>query len=365
MNKVILIILLFCLLLSFTPLQSQTARPAILYDIRSLGMGGVGVASAKGAYSYIYNPALLTQERFTLSIPGLEAEIGQKFLDLLDFVVDNQENFRKLNKSSMYVSHEEKAEIIKDLRAGGAEFDNIWHRGKISPAIGIVFKNFAFSVYNISQFAGKIDVGIIVPKVEVQAINDLVFSFGYGRQINEKLAMGVGLKLINRNESPIIKLQVEEMSDMNEIIDEGLEDMEEQKKGYGFDIGAIYSLTPKLQVAAMAQDILGDVEDIATPFNFKLGMQYLYNQDLVLAADIEDFFNRDGDKFVNKIYLGGEYRYSVFRMRLGFGQGYPSVGLGLDFRIVKLDYAYFTRELADSPGSRGESYHRVGLGLGW
>ncbi len=365
MKKELLKIVLFCLFCSQTVLQAQTARPAFLYDIRSLGMGGTGVASAQGAYSYIYNPALLTREGFILSIPGLEAEIGQKFMDLLDFVVDNRENFEKLNKSSLYVTHEEKAEIIKDLRAGGAEFDNIWHRGNVTPALGIVINNFAFSIYNIAQFAGKIDVGIIVPKVQIHAINDLVFSFGYGRQVNEKLALGVGLKLIKRYESPLIKLQVEEISNMNEIIDEGLEEMKQEKRGYGFDIGALYKLTPNLELAAIAQDILGDVEDVATPFNFKLGMQYLYNQNLILAADFEDFFNRDGDKFVNKLYVGGEYRFSVLRFRFGFGQGYPAIGLGLNLKIVKINYAYFTREIADSPGSRGESYHRVGLGVGW
>lgn len=365
MKKVLRITVVLCLLCLQTSIQAQTARPAFLYDIRSLGMGGAGVASAHGAYSYVYNPALLTRQGFTLSIPGLEAEIGEKFLDLLDFVVDNRENFEKLNKSSAYVSHEEKAEIIKDLRAGGAEFDNIWHRGTVFPAFGIVIKNFAFSVYNISQFAGKIDVGIIVPKVQIQAISDLVFSFGYGHQVNEKLSMGVGLKLIKRYESPLMKLQVEEMSNMSEIIDEGLAEMKQEKRGYGFDIGALYKLTPNLEIAAMAQDILGDVEDVATPFNFKLGMQYLYNQNLILAADIDDFFNRDGDKFVNKIYLGGEYRFSVLRFRLGFGQGYPAIGLGLNLKVVQVNYAYFTREIADSPGSRGESYHRVGLGVGW
>jgi len=364
MKKIIILIVTLSLLPACI-IHAQTVKSAFLFNPRSMGMGGVGVAAAKGSYSYLYNPALLTKEKFSLDIPGVQLELRKQFFDILDYVVQHREDFSKLNKNTMTVSHEEKATIIQELRSDAAEFDNVWYRAVATPSLGVVVNNYAFSIYNIAQFASKIDVGIIVPKVNIYALNDLVFSFGYGRQVNENLSLGIGAKIIKRYESPIIEIRIEEMSSMNDIIDEGLNEMKHEKRGYGLDLGALYRINDKLELGAVAQDILGDIEGVDTPFYFNLGMAYQYDERLVLAADLNDFFNRDGDKFTNKIFLGAEYSLPIIHFRLGFGQGYPAAGIGIDLKVFKFSYTFYTKEITDSPGEKGESYHFLGLNLGW
>ncbi|MDZ7261409.1 MAG: hypothetical protein ONB05_04815 [candidate division KSB1 bacterium] len=364
MKKYLILQILVSLLLATYSLAGPTAKPTFLSDIRCLAMGGTGVASARGSFGYIYNPALLTREKFTLTLPGVQCELGKDFFDIINYATDNRDKFKKLDKDSVNVTQEEKDQILHELKMDAAQFDNIWYKASLIPYLGMVVGNIGISMYNITYFAAKLDVGIIAPKVKFYALNDLVFSCGYGHQVNESLALGIGAKLIRRFESSVFKLQVEEASGMKEALREGIDEMEKGKNGYGIDIGALYNLNQRLDLAVVAQDLLGEIGGINTPMNIKLGLVYQLNR-LVLAADLEDLFNRDGDKFINKVYLGGEYALPIISLRFGFSQGYPAVGIGLNFWILDLAYTYYTKEITDSPGLRGENYHLFGLRMGW
>jgi hypothetical protein len=94
-------------------------------------------------------------------------------------------------------------------------------------------------------------------------------------------------------------------------------------------------------------------------------MIYQYNKNWTFAADIEDFFNRDSEKFINKIHFGCEYALPILSLRFGIGQGYPAAGIGLKFSVVELAYTFYTREVSDAPGAKGERFHLVGFKLGW
>lgn len=363
--KIILTCLFMSLVLITQNLFGRNPNPLFLNNIRSLAMGGTGVASASGNFSYLYNPALLTKEKFSLTLPNVQIEFSKKFLDIINFVVDHREDFRNLNESTSAVSNLEKAEIVQNLRTEAVAFDNIWYRATTIPSVGIVVNQLAFGLYNISQFASKIDVGIIVPKVKVYTINDLIFSLGYGYQINETFALGIGAKIIRRFESPIIKIQVEEMAHFNDVLAEGIDEMEKGKTGFTFDAGALYHLNDKLKLAVAAQNFLGQMDSVLTCMNLKLGMMHQYNKNWTFAADLEDLFNRNREKFVNKIHLGCEYTLPFLDLRFGISQGYPAFGFGVNFSVVEFEYTFYTREVTDAPGAKGESYHLIGLRLGW
>ena len=365
MKKYIILYVAVCLFLAPQTYAGKTAKPAFLYDIRSLGMGGAGIAAARGTFSYIYNPALLAKEKFSVSVPGIQLEICENLFEVINYASENEENFKKLDKDYEGIDEEEQDEILNQLRVDAAELDNIWYKSTITPVGGAVFQNFGISVYNVSHLATKLDVGIIIPKIIIYALNDLVISFGYGYQYDEKLALGIGAKIINRRESPEIKVQVEEASTLEDTFNEGFNEMQKGTNGFGLDIGALYQLNEKIELAAMAQDLLGKVGSDNTPMNIKIGMMYQYNENLTFAADIEDFFNRDGDKFVNKIYFGGEYKLPIISFRLGFGQGYPAVGLGINLSVFELAYTYYSRELTHAPGLKDETYHLIGFRFGW
>ena len=51
--------------------------------------------------------------------------------------------------------------------------------------------------------------------------------------------------------------------------------------------------------------------------------------------------------------------------RLGFNQGYPTVGVTLAAGVAALDYAFFGRELGEFPGSEGQFLHALEARFGF
>jgi hypothetical protein len=94
------------------------------------------------------------------------------------------------------------------------------------------------------------------------------------------------------------------------------------------------------------------------------------------SADVRDIFAEDqhvffqdgfkkplGENFGTHAHLGAEFRYWFFRFRGGSYQGYPSFGLGIDIPVLKLDYAYYGKELGPLAGDRKQVNHVVSLAL--
>ena len=63
MNKIPLIIIAFWLLVPMS-VEAKTTKPVFLYDIRSQAMGGAGITMPRGSFSYVYNPAILAEQKF-------------------------------------------------------------------------------------------------------------------------------------------------------------------------------------------------------------------------------------------------------------------------------------------------------------
>jgi hypothetical protein len=61
--------------------------------------------------------------------------------------------------------------------------------------------------------------------------------------------------------------------------------------------------------------------------------------------------------------MGAEYRWWFLRFRGGASEGYPTFGLGLDIPLLKIDYAYYSRELGRLAGDIREQNHVISLAL--
>ncbi len=88
--------------------------------------------------------------------------------------------------------------------------------------------------------------------------------------------------------------------------------------------------------------------------------------DLVVHTEIRDLvalFEGEGD-ILTHLHVGAEMGLldSVV-LRGGLNQGYVTFGLGLTFKFVELDLAYFTRELGDSYGETPSSGFAVEVAL--
>jgi len=204
---------------------------------------------------------------------------------------------------------------------------------------------------------------LVVPKFQVKVYDDLVLAAGYGKNYLPNLALGVNFKLIRRFEADVFKIQVEEVNNLSDAWEQGEEDLREGVWGYGVDLGALLAVAPNLKLGVAAQDFLGQIDGINTPMNVKFGAVLQPSPSLQLAAEWNDFFNKSGEKLLNKIHLGAEYRLPVLRFRAGFNQGYPTIGAGIDFHFIQLNYTYFETEITNSPGLHSERLHLMDLQL--
>ncbi|MCU0643271.1 MAG: hypothetical protein MUC94_03335 [bacterium] len=363
MKKIAIVI--FTLFFIIPTVQAKTTKPVFLYNVRSQAMGGAGITLARGSFGYVYNPAILSERKFNLSLVGLNADLSKGFFDIIDYMRDNSANFRKLGKDSAAVSVEEKSLIMHELRVDATKLDNIWFKPVLTPLVGATIQNFGVGIYNVARVGVKLDVGIVDPSVKAYAQDDLVLAFGYGQDVAKNLAVGVGAKIIRRFESETIDIAIEQTEGMNATIDTSFDQLKQGKTGFGIDVGAIYSLNDKMKFSAVAQDLFCRIGADNVPINFKIGMAFQQSKQLHFYADVEDLLNTNGEQFINKLHLGAEYRMPILSFQAGFNRGYPTIGVGVDVWVLQFNYAFFTDELTGSPGQQPEYYHLVGVDIGW
>jgi hypothetical protein len=356
-------LIFWVLLLAGSGLRAgETTRPVFFPSVRSQGMGGTGVVSAVGTFAYQYNPAFLATGESNFTLAGVQVGLSSDFFNVINYMIDYSDDFKKFDSDYQpKITAQESDSLIECLRREAASLDNIWYRGNLLPSIGLNYKNFAIGLYNISHLGIRPDVGLVVPKFQIQVYNDLVVACGYGKQYLPNLALGVNLKIIRRFETDVFKIQVEEVNALNDTWKEGEAELKQGVWGYGLDLGALYQVLPNLKFGVTAQDFLGKIDGINTPFCLKLGVLMQPVPALQLAAEWNDFLNHEGEKLFNKIHLGAEYRIPVVRFRLGIHQGYPTVGFGVDLRFIQLNYTYFEDEITTAPGQQSESAHLMDL----
>jgi len=68
---------------------------------------------------------------------------------------------------------------------------------------------------------------------------------------------------------------------------------------------------------------------------------------------------------LRKLRLGVETGPRWVRVRAGLGQGYPSFGLGLNGRLIHVDYAFFGRQEGLLPEDGSSYAHALQLRIGW
>lgn len=387
-----------------TPLFSEE-QPALIQFVRPLGMGGAFTAVADDHNVFSFNPAGMVQ-RTGAQVTLLEFALGgsQDLKDAYDFVSDNEDkltNFENLttaeqinlvNKIDNDISKlNPRAYVAADIASyvSGPKFMGLpVHVG--FGAFGVVDANF------------KLDTSILVPSISYAINNDLVFPVSIAHRwdnpwfIPGKIGLGFTGKAIRRNQ-----IQQERLSVLQ------LDDLESPPMvtgaGIGSDLGLLYQPTDRVNVGMMVQDFLGtklkfdaisaekgfaaqpERESVIRP-RTNIGVALVPKKLLwllptsdrwTLAADVRDIlpgenehvFFEDGlrkpfgENFATHMYLGAEFRYWFLRFRGGAYQGYPSFGLGLDIPFLKIDYAFYSRELGARAGDQEEENHVISLAL--
>jgi len=326
-------------------------------NIRSLGMGGVGVATGKGVEAMVHNPALLAYVPFDLAIPRIRLELSDDFFDIVRFAVDHQEEFAEIDQLD--------AERARQFLDEMAPFDDQWVNFFIAPAVGLSLQRVGLIGYSSTQAGIRLDKGIYTPRVYAEGVMDNVVSAGLSLPATPHLDVGASFKYIDRRESGLVKLNASALKDNGEVLQEVLDKISESRTGYGIDLGAMYKFSQTLRLGFVLQDALGRVGDDDLKLNAKAGVYWKFAKGVTLAGDIEDLLNRNSDSAFKKLHLGAELDVPVLKLRVGISQGYPSVGVGMHLLMIQFDYAYYGFETGVSPGDLPEWRHALQIGLGW
>ena len=343
-------------------------------NVAQMGMGGLTTTVSSNAHTVIYNPGMLTRQRFALEIT-VPVGLDQDLADLTSFVSDNSDKFANFEE----LSPEEQSQFMTDSQ----EFDNKWFGLNMGPFFGLSFKNFGVAAYG--QFSGdlKMDQGVLVPALGLRGYSDVVGAVGFGKTFEvagREIGFGIAGRGISRSMISPQRINAADAGNSSDLATTLTDELSDSKSGFGIDVGAIHTLElgepgsgVNLDVAAVIQDLYGSIDGEYRVPNLKLGGMYhmpfagnAFVRRWDVGVDVTDIFNRQGVHFFQRINMGTELTVlaGLISVRGGFHQGYPTFGAGVRLAIIKIDVAKFTQEMGTSPGQDPADYLMMQFSIG-
>lgn len=402
---------------NFTPFKSliavtlltttlRASEPNTLVElVRPLGMGGAFTAVADDHNIFTYNPAGLVQRtgsQFTLV--EIAAGVSKDSQDVFDFVQDNKDQLNNWDD----LTFQQQQDLTNKILA----LDNIDPRVYVAGNgatylsgpnfLGLPF-HVAFGGMGVVDSSFEIRKGAgPVPFLNFEINSDVVVPITIAHRWDAPLLPGkIGVGLTGKY---IVRNQVRQQH--VSLLQFDGEDIEAppvaQGKGIGSDLGFLYQPSDRTNIGVMIQDFLGtklsfdaepgkngfvgytDHDSVIRP---RTNIGYATTPDKLLwflptgdrwtlAADVRDILSDDehilfqrgfskilGEHLYKHVHLGAEFRYWFLRFRGGAYQGYPTAGLGLDIPLLKLDFAYYGREIGALAGDRRQDNYVASLAL--
>ena len=223
---------------------------------------------------------------------------------------------------------------------------------------------------------------------------DLVASVGYGFTPWDRLDVGISARILNRRFS-VDRIDVDQTSDLAE---RWLAGLKSGSTGLTLDLGAVYRVTPRFQLAATLQNLIptqtltssyaldfvrvqvdrardstgqtivnadGDTAltvrrqnvlvngpaELALPFVADIGAVYRAMDELDFTFELADLTAQQQRyaHYWERLRFGAEYRFTflggalVVPVRMGLAEMIPTFGLGIGYRnLFRLDAGYFS-----------------------
>jgi hypothetical protein len=362
-KKTILLFGVFCAMI-FGLTASSFSQQGITYrNVKSIGMGDTRIAGGFGYNGFVDNPALLSRVNgIRFSIMNLPIYGNNDLLDMANFINDNKDNFQNFEN----LTSDQKDKFIKALEP----YDGKWARLNVAPMVDIGVNvhdmGIGLAVYSTEDVAFKIDRGIYEPRVWGQGEANTVAVLGLSRPLTmliPGLQVGVNLKYMQRRTAALFQIKASDLGNAQDIINPIVDEAKKSTVStFVVDAGALWS------VPVIDSDVGATFRDLGygKNANVDLGIaRRFYNDRLTLLADYIDLLNFNGENMMNKLHIGAEYDLSILAIRLGINQGYPTAGVGLNFKVLQIDAAYFEDELSTVPGSEGDKRGAIQIRLGW
>ena len=394
---IVLFVTALCLKAEEAPTFVQFARP--------LAMGQAFTAVADDNNLFAYNPAGLVQRtgsEFTLlEIMGGMSEDAMK---AYKFVKDNQDHLTHFESfasqdppGAAYLVNKIRTDIsrlnphifasadVASYLSGPSFWGAHLGIGALGSTDDRFFLNSPQPIPSITYFFNS---DVMVPVTLAKRWDNVPLIPG-------KLGVGVTAKFIRRFQVFRVNESVTELDNLKSPpVSKG--------KAFGGDVGLLYQPTNRVNAGMMVQDF-GGTKMSFEALDAKKGFPALPGRDTVIrprtnlglamvpssllfllptndrwtfSADINDVMsprehvlfqnglNRVlGENLYTHLHFGAEFRYWFMRFRGGINQGYPCGGLGIDIPFLKIDYAYFVRELGEFAGDVKEVNHAISLAI--
>lgn len=265
-------------------------------------------------------------------------------------------------------------------------------------SFGYVGNGLGFGIFNQSKlgFETQGSVPVITTLVE----EDLVFAGGYAFRLplpeswRSTLDLGTLLKAFAQGQSTYSGDLLELIDAISDPLDLIVDQPFRLTLGMGIDFGVLFTYRNRLSFGIAARDLpslarihqYGSMQDFLDggspsssndflPIDLSLGIAFRpplgrlgrYVKDLKLFLDYSDLLDfvthpATARNPVLHAGLGAELTLlEILAVRVGFAQGLPSAGLGLDLHWFTLNLAMFGQELSSEPGLRPVYNLLIGL----
>jgi hypothetical protein len=361
------------------PMPAQSQRNGFEFrSARMIAMGGAGVALPGPDNAVFLNPALLGLSEHT-QIRLLEAQVlvNENTFRQYSFYEDHQDQFEDLDQMTdpdRNRFYNEMLEVARDETVFGLNG---------SAPLSIIGRGYSFGVYERAVINYELREGASsIPLMHVDAVAGGQVVVGIGRKI---LTFMFGDLYFGANGKYLYRAVVSETKSAPAV------DTIENARVYrgwamAFDMGlavvsgnwsvgaGFYDFNwPEIRWTASEDPAdgfhtpdgtIGGSMRIGAAFQPDFSVPGLFDR-FKFAFDVESPLS-DRMGTLKKVSMGSEARFAgLLMIRAGIHQGYPAAGIGVRFKVVKLEYAFTGEALGRHPGQLDSWNHYVSVGLGW
>lgn len=321
---------------------------------RDAGMGGVKMTTGLYEANFYGNPALVTQNpKWKVTILDLMTETNSKAVSTAQDMIsdDSEDMLKKISGTAGNNNH-----VRVQTAFPAVYLPNVgW---KLSFAFAVLMQTNADLSLRRSFLLDPAMIADVGPALTVGRtfLSNNALSVGLNTHFSYRLASKSGFSLVDLIKG--MSLSPAKNGGEAARID--------------FDLGARYQLPWKwkefeFSTGAVINNIIAgdynvDLQIANTdykpdPINRSLSVgvsarrpTWWKLRDTVFALDVSDMGNNANGSIFRLVHIGAETNWSVFALRGGVNQGYLTAGLGINLKVMQLDFATYSEELSLNVG---------------
>ena len=370
---------------AFRPLAMGNAFVAVVDDKDALyyNPAGLNLINALGNASARADHAAYPRNRMNLrmNVIGVAAPL-ESTRQLLHF----------------YNEHETSLKNPDSLRSDESLYPDMVPLSRKAIPVGVLHSmefamhNFGIAYWAEAQVAPYPDDGLLLPQagIESMQVDAVVQVAGARSYLQQRLSVGVGYRLANRQEVRNFDVAISEFADNGgkKVKDAVLDTLKEKMAnlsdvtsyGHGLDVGVLWQQTPWLRLGAAAQNLgmyLGGkpvtpeltVGVALSPARLSTGG--VLARKVNFALDLEDLLNTERNyRPAGKVNFGAEIEQNLtamlgIRAATGFKGGYWSAGAGMSFfKMLHIEAVSWAEEAGYYTGHIEERYYALNIAVG-